>query len=356
MTADEYGALHTEYRPNFTYCLSSGLRNSALFVVDMLNENGIEAKLVEVVDNNCIDREVTAFKPTHVIIEAFWVVPEKFTVLNKLHPEVKWIVRNHSEFPFLANEGIALSWSLKYLTYPNVFLAPNSLQTFRDTLSIASAAYGAHVAHERVIYLPNYYKVNKDFVARLPIGETVNIGCFGAIRPLKNQLVQAIAAIKFADKQGKKLKFHINVARLEDAGNNVLKSIRGLFENLDPTHYELVEHGWLKHDDFLLLVDTMDIGLQCSFTESFNIVTADFVTQGVPVVASREVEWLPNHFVVDDITNADEICDKMCDVLWGFKFWHKATLAANGLVSYNHESRKIWTHHFREGREHGRDK
>src|SRR6516165_3286534 len=73
--------------------LSSGLYNSVRFVVDMLNDNDIEAKMVDVIDNNCIDREVTKFKPTHVIIEAFWVVPEKFDILRPLHPKVKWIVR-----------------------------------------------------------------------------------------------------------------------------------------------------------------------------------------------------------------------------------------------------------------------
>lgn len=55
----------------------------------MLNRNGIESKVVVVIDNNCIDKEVTAFKPTHAIIEGLWVVPEKFDVLKKLHPTIK---------------------------------------------------------------------------------------------------------------------------------------------------------------------------------------------------------------------------------------------------------------------------
>ena len=81
--------------------LSTGLYNSAKFMDDMLQANGVERKLVVVADNNCIDREVTQYKPTHVIIEALWVVPQKFTVLQKLHPNVKWIIRVHSEIPFI---------------------------------------------------------------------------------------------------------------------------------------------------------------------------------------------------------------------------------------------------------------
>jgi hypothetical protein len=37
----------------------------------------------------------------------------------------------------------------------------------------------------------------------------------------------------------------------------------------------------------------MDIGMQVSFSESFNIVTADFVTAKIPIVASDDIYWMP---------------------------------------------------------------
>src|ERR1700733_4406094 len=86
---------------------ASGLINSAQFVVDMLNANKGQAKLVTVTDNNDIDRKVFQYKPNVVIIESFWVVPDKFVVLKKLHPGVRWIVHGHSDLPFLAQEGQA---------------------------------------------------------------------------------------------------------------------------------------------------------------------------------------------------------------------------------------------------------
>ena len=98
-------------------------------MADMLVASGIPAKVVVVVDNNDIDREVAAYKPTHVIIEALWVVPEKFEVLSKLHPGVKWIVRYHSEVAFLASEGIAMKWTQGYLAQNNVFIGINSPRT-----------------------------------------------------------------------------------------------------------------------------------------------------------------------------------------------------------------------------------
>ena len=66
--------------------LSTGLYNSASFVHDTLGELGIESNLEVAIDNNCIDRLVTKHRPTHAIIEALWVVPSKFVILQKLHP------------------------------------------------------------------------------------------------------------------------------------------------------------------------------------------------------------------------------------------------------------------------------
>ena len=55
--------------------LSTGLYNSASFMKNMLVNAGIDAELEVAIDNNDIDRLVTLHKPTHVIIEALWVVP-----------------------------------------------------------------------------------------------------------------------------------------------------------------------------------------------------------------------------------------------------------------------------------------
>ena len=315
--------------------VSSGLLNSAKFVSDMLNKNGIESHLVEVNDNNCIDREVTKFKPTHVIIEALWVVPQKFEVLTKLHPNVQWIIRLHSDISFLANEGIAIEWIYEYLKYDNVKVSSNDSETnFNFEL----------LTNREFVYLPNYYPVGF-FNRNKPKPDTkkvINVGCFGAVRPLKNQLIQAVAAIDYADTYGKKLKFHINTQRIEGRGEPVLKNLRALFEN-NPKH-ELVEHGWLSHDEFIDLVQTMDIGLQVSFTETFNIVSADFVNNNIPVVTSNEVEWVsPIYFA--NPSKANSIVSRMRRAIITSRFklnW----LNKLSLWNYSLNSEKIWTKYF----------
>lgn len=313
--------------------ISSGLLNSATFVSEMLNKNGIESQLVQVIDNNCIDREVTKYQPTHVIIEALWVVPSKFEVLTKLHPNVEWIIRLHSDISFISNEGIAIEWIYDYLKYPNVKISANDLETNKNFEMLTGREF---------VYLPNYYPVgffNKN-KRKEKNKKVINVGCFGAVRPLKNQLIQAVAAIDYADKYNKELRFHINVKRIEGKGEPVLKNIRELFKN-NPKH-ELVEYEWLSHGDFIDVIQSMDLGMQVSFTETFNIVTADFVNNNIPVVVSKEISWVDSVFYANP-SNVKDIVKKMrlAILLSKIKFINKINLWL-----YSLKSEKTWTKYF----------
>lgn len=261
--------------------VDSGLFNSAKLVNDMLVKNGVDSKIVQVNDNNDIDRECHLYKPDVVIIEALWVVPSKFEVLQKLHPRITWVIRLHSELPFIANEGIAMQWILEYVKYKNVVLASNSkymCESLKDLLGV------------NIIYTPNYYPVNLDFTMEdKTVGKTIKVGLFGAIRPLKNSLTQAVAAINYAEKHNKILELHINSARVEQKGENVLKNLKALFKD---SKHKLIEHGWLPHGEFIELVKQMDVCLQVSLTETYNIVAADAVNSNVPIVTSKEITFI----------------------------------------------------------------
>lgn len=278
----------------------SGLSNSVRFVVDMLAARGIVAKAVEVNDNNDIDREVTAWQPSHVVIEAFWVVPEKFDVLRPLHPDVQWIVRDHSETPFLANEGIAFGWTVDYLRR-GIEVMCNSPRAVAD---MATVAMSCSQSPTNVTYGPNVYPVPpmENMVPHARKADVVNIGCFGAVRPLKNHMTQAIAAMAFADSVGVTLNFHINATRTEGKGEPVLKNLRELFAR---SRHTLVEHGWMPHADFLDVLQNIDILMQVSFTETFNIVAADAMAASVPVLVSREIPWVGAYAHRDPTDAAD---------------------------------------------------
>lgn len=318
--------------------LSSGLAQSVRFCSEELDAAGIENKTVIVIDNNDIDREVTKYRPTDVIIEALWVMSEKFSVLKRLHPGVTWIVHIHSELPFLASEGIAMNWIFGYIAR-GVFVAFNSRRALDDVRSINPAV------QDLLLYLPNCYTdFPEDDVRHTGDEEVVNVGCFGAIRPLKNQLVQAVASIQFADAIDRSLRFHINKGRIEDRGEPVFRNIVDLFANLDPDQFRLVVHPWLGRQDFLRLLRKIDVGLQVSFTETFNITAADMVAHDVPVVVSPEISWVLPMFQAQP-TSTHDIAATM---KWAWRFRNLGIHDINKrrLRKFARESARIWVETF----------
>jgi glycosyltransferase involved in cell wall biosynthesis len=310
------------YGCNYNYG-TSGLLNSSKFIVDMLNKNSVDAKLVVVNDNNSIDREVFNFRPDTVVIEALWVVPEKFDVLKNLHPNVKWVVRIHSDLPFLASDSIAMSWTFEYLKR-GVFVAFNDKRTFESIKDISS--------EDGVLYLPNFYPVESRHRKE---SFELNIGCFGAIRPLKNQLIQAVAAIQYADSVNRQLNFYVNGTRCEDGGERVLKNLRALFEN---TGHNLIEITWLDRDEFLEIMSKMSLAMCVSFTETFCIVAADAVTVGTPLICSSQVPWTVKSSVVST-TNVDEIAKRIGELIGSETNAEDNRMHLRG---YSRHSEEIW--------------
>lgn len=331
----------SEIKDEYLYC-PTGLYNSANFVKNALKKYfGIEAKVQTVIDGNSIDKAVHDYKPTHVILEAIWVTPDKIKELVKLHHRKHWIIRIHSKTPFLANEGNAIDWIKQFgwiaHRYKNLQIAFNAKETYKEFRELGI---------KDTVYLPNFYIPSPEAHKKIesPIFDDptgIHIGCFGAIRPMKNQLIQAVSAIEFAKSIHKKLYFHINGERLEQGGNSVLKNIIALFNG---TENELIKWPWLAHGEFVSLIKNMDLGMQVSMSESFNIVTADFVNNNVPIVVSEAVDWMP-WFTRADAGEMKSIVKKLSFAHnWGW-FWKAGSKLA--LDTYNVDSFFAWKEYFK---------
>ena len=327
---------------SYSACLSSGLANSARMVSLHLSEVGINneevlADLVQVVDSNSIDREVYRFRPDVAIIEAFWATPAKMRVLRQLHPTVKWIIRGHSNIPFLASESFAFDWIPEYVKIKNVYVATNSNASLRDLRELVMHRNGwsEEQAAQKVRLFTNfYYAEYPDNWVHDNFSLPIDISCFGAIRPLKNHVLQAIAAIRFARQLGRPLRFHVNTGRYESRGSSAYQSLKNIFSSGEGA--TLVEHPWMPHEEFVPLVSTMDIGMQVSFSETFNIVTADAVSTGVPVVTSTDIFWVEDAFKADP-TSADEMVERLHAAHEaGKRGLHRTNQA--GLTLYNEQS------------------
>lgn len=308
-----------------------GLVNSAYFIANFLDDRHVDTAVKSVVDADEIDAIVQADNPRMVVIEALWVTPEKLTELVAMpeHQHRLWLVRVHSKSAFLAQEGIALDW---IKSYPNdVVICPNTCSMARDLRALGVDA----------MYLPNVYNpaphqcgvykgVRED--------DELHIGCFGALRPLKNHLNQAIGAIRFADGLGIKMFFHVNDTNGNVENANVLQNLEAAFHN---TKHELVTHSWASHSDFIELVKTMDMGLQVSLSESFNLIAADFVSNHVPIVVSNEIDWLPHTCQVVPTADSSEIA-RMMSYVWRYFCPGIEKSCIGDLDRYNGHARAAW--------------
>jgi len=312
-----------------------GLLYSAKFVAQMLKDNGFQSRVVRATDGNDIDKIVTEYDPDVVVIEALWVTPAKIRELLDLkrHEHRKWVVRPHSKPSFLSLEGMAMEWLCEMtsisLSNCNFKIAVNNEQAEKELDAVFTGD---------IKFLPNFYISSGLEVDTQRDRREVHIGCFGALRPLKNTLEQAFAAIIYANETGRALRFYVNATRVEQHAEPVLKNLRALFSKA--RKHKLIELPWSAHSDFLRVVSRMNIGLQVSFSESFNIVSADFASIGVPIVVSSEVSWMPEDFMAEP-TDAFDIVRKMGHVEKMQKFWLRRKMK-KALEKYNDKSEKLW--------------
>lgn len=314
---------------------SYGLINSAKLVADALIEWGIQAKVVSVIDGNGIDKEVNDYKPDVVIIEALWVPSEKLKELIEIrrYRNICWIVRVHSNIGFLSSETYALKYINEYidLNKTNLIISTNNKE-FNNYLT--------KILNYNFEYLPNIIKVQPKKNINKNITNIMNVGCFGSLRILKNQVFQAICSMEAANRLNKILNFHITVdANINsNVQNSVLKNLEELFKN---SKHILVKHEWKENGDFQALVREMDLGLQLSFTESFNIVTADFVNNGIPILVSDTIEWMPSILKTSTV-NFKETTKAIISV---YKKRYSSFLLnkmRKALEKYNYNAELIW--------------
>ena len=85
--------------------------------------------------------------------------------------------------------------------------------------------------------------------------------------------------------------------------------------------------------------------MQCSFSETFNIVGADLVSQGVPIVTSSEIPWHAPWFSAEP-TESDQIFTALKRA---YRLPRLNTdLNQLGLKHYTNKTRKIWLNYFKD--------
>ena len=277
-----------------------GLGVTALNAAKSLRAEGIEAAVWPITSAADLSNQLkvarqTASPATHVVVSAPWLSTPDLAQLCADHPETQFAVNCHSNLGFLQADPSAMRLvregiDLERCTW-NFHVAANCYRLTRWV----EAAYFAPCQH-----LPNmYYLDGIEAKRERYTGGTLRIGAFSATRALKNLMTAAGAAVEIANGFRADLEFWVSAGRNE-GGGSVIDAVRQMTNGLP--HVKLIENGWQTWPQFRQTVRHMHLLLQPSYTESFNVVTADGVAEGVPSVVSEAIRWAPDSWKakVDD--------------------------------------------------------
>jgi hypothetical protein len=272
-----------------------GLGVTALNSAKSLRAAGVNADVWPIVSAAELSARLRTTPASHVVISAPWIQTTDLARMCAEFKETQFAVTCHSNLGFLQADPSAMRLLREGLelrrTNWNFQMAANS----RRLANWAHAAYGIPCA-----LLPNLYHLDAANPKRERwSGGTLRIGVFGAMRILKNLMTAAGAALEIANAKRADLEFWISSGRSEGAGS-VLDAVRQMLNGLP--HVKLVENGWQPWPQFRRTVRHMHLLMQPSYTESFNVVTADGVAEGVPSVVSEAIDWAPDNWKapVDD--------------------------------------------------------
>jgi hypothetical protein len=261
-------------------------------------------QLVNLAVENAIQR--SEVRPSHVVIAAPWIVAKELARLAATHPEINFYEVSHSNVGFLQADPHAIKIMRDVcdlqMSAHNVYAGGNSEKFARW----ATDAWRVPVA-----WVPNLYPMSEVYTYKdrfYEPGTPLRIGIFGANRSLKNHTTAAAAAAELAIRYGARVEILMSSGRDEGATDASIREMLAGIPNVT-----LIKTGWLEWPQFRALVRSVNIVFQVSFTESFNVVTADSIAEGVPVVVGSAIHWVPPHWIAnpDDALDVARVADTL---------------------------------------------
>jgi len=266
-----------------------GLNVAGYTTQKVLNQHGFETVVFPVRHNvdvvHAIDRynETHDKRLTHVVISAPWLSVHDLRSLLRNFSDIKFVVLSHSNVGFLQADpgGVRLLRQYHKLSkeFPNFRVGGNS-KKFVDWMR---KAYG-----DDVVLLPNLYPTGNPLCKTWDGTAPLKIGAFGATRPEKNFMTAAAAAVAIQATLNVPVELHMSCGGEGERG-----LVAPAIDQMCEGNIAVIRHKWCFWDQFIQLISSMDLLIQVSYTESFNMVTADGISVGVPSVVSPAIYWAP---------------------------------------------------------------
>jgi hypothetical protein len=228
---------------------------------------------------------------THVVLCAPYLDAAFLGKLVNAFPMVQFALVYHSNLGFLAVDQFAARSLTEFM---EIERRSRNFRVAANSAELAQAITGS--TGRDFLYLPNVYHlpaVTRRLKGQWKPPMPLHVGLFGAARVLKNWLTAAAAVMILQREIGCLVHLHLNSGRDEGAEGARTGLMALLKLNLG---VQVVDVPWLSADDFRRYLYGMDLLLQPSFTESFNNVTADGCSCGVPSVVSDSIAWAPDEW------------------------------------------------------------
>ena len=288
-----------------------GLGVAAVNTAKVLRREGIHAHVWPILSADDLRARLRNHPAEQVIISAPWIPTADLQSLSNEFSETNFAVTCHSNVGFLQADpgGVKLvreTLDLELATH-NVRLAGNS----KRFCTWMESTFGG-----RCHYLPNLYFLDVPPPRQRAFcgSSTLRIGIFGAVRPQKNLMSAAGAGIEIARKLRVPLELWFSAGRAEGGGEVIMAAIEEMVAGLPDV--TLKQNGWQTWPQFRKTVSHMHLLLQPSYTESFNMVTADGAAEGVASVVSEAIDWAPEDWKadVDDVLDISRVGRRLlCD-------------------------------------------
>jgi hypothetical protein len=310
-----------------------GLGVAAMNTAKTLRMQGIKAEVLPILNASDLASKLDG-TVSHVVVSAPWIPSDQIQRLTAAHPDVTFAVNCHSNVGFLQADT-------------------NGVRLLREGLDIERGVWNFHVAGNSrkfcrwvadayqapCTFLPNLYFLDPAITPRHTgfNGGVLRIGAFGATRPLKNFMSAAAAAVEISNRMRTGVEIWVSAGRAE-GGGGILDAVRAMVNGLP--NVKLVESGWQSWPAFRRTVRHMHLLLQPSYTESFNMVTADGIAERVPSVVSEAIDWAPDHWkaCVDDVFDIARVGRHLLHDPHAVEDGHHA------LTHHNSEGLRAWKH------------
>lgn len=271
-----------------------GLGVTAAYTAKTLTANGIYTRALPIFGADDLSAYIKSLENssrpvTHVVLMAQWITLQNLAgMLVRAFPHVHFAQNCHSNVGFLQAEPPAITLLRGAIdlemTVPNFVAACNN-HRLAEALKLS---YG-----HPITYLPNLYYLHGQEPVNRPRwkGGLLKIGAFGSLRIYKNFSTAIMAGIELTNQLKCHSEIWVNAGRNDGAGNVVYRTAKAWTEGLP--NVTLKELSWASWPQFKQVVGAMNILMQPSYTETFNNVTADGISQGTPSVVGPSIEWVP---------------------------------------------------------------